>query len=363
MLFLNENGDKGGGLHIPQPDSIQIKQLHQNVVRTMVKGRLAGCQRVICGKIVAIQNHSMISSAQPTRGSRRIVMLASTAVAIVLLLVLIGALQYMRSLSAQLVDESDVVYKQCKYVDGFKSTWKKGRHESCGIDEGATQEAREKRERTEAFRREAEQRKHALTPSEEKRIDEYLEQQFVGERISARQTELRNLLNGTAARLGKLLTSNAYRFTDEETQRLDDAQTLVASLTAEYDQPNVGKADIRAVRNQLAPLLTEIQAMLTQKQRTAPADGPRIENLVTRVDDLVARVGTVIRELELAGERVPQAVRSGHRRALQLVREAKQTCSTSRPEGCRQLREVLETIEAMRDPLCAIDSPVINFCH
>ncbi len=302
----------------------------------------------------------MTSSTQPTRGSRRIAILA---VVVVLLLVLIGALQYTRSLSAQLVDESDVVYKQCQFFDDFKSTWKKGRHESCGIDKAATQEAREKRERTEAFRREAEQRKRTLTPSEEKRIDQHLEQQFVGERISARQTELRNLLDGAATRLGNLRTGDTYRFTDEEAGQLDDAQTLVASLTAEYDQPSVGKADIRAVRNQLAPLLTEIQAMLTQKQRTTPADGSRIENLVLRVDDLVARVGTVIRELELAGERVPKAVRSGHRQALQLVREAKQSCSTSRPEGCQQLRHVLEIIEAMREPLCEIDSPVINFCH
>jgi len=136
----------------------------------------------------------------------------------------------------------------------------------------------------------------------------------------------------------------------------------VASLTTEYDRGDVNKYDMRVVRDQLSPLLTKIQAMLTQKQRTASA-GPEIENLVVRIDDLVARVGTVIRDLERADERVPQTVRSGHRRTLQLVREAKQTCSTSRPQGCQQLREVLKIIEMMREPLCAIDSQVVNFCN
>jgi hypothetical protein len=122
-------------------------------------------------------------------------------------------------------------------------------------------------------------------------------------------------------------------------------------------------ADLQKTRLELGTRLGRVHEIVLARQRETPIDVPPIENLVTRIDDLVARVGTVLRDLEREGIVVPATVRRGHAHAVELVRESKRTCSTRRPAGCRQLREVLDTLEAMREPLCDLPSKVLTFCR
>ena len=265
--------------------------------------------------------------------------------------------------TGQVSGDLPVIYQLCRNTGGnSKGELTLSRDVSCGIDEKAMTGDAKKREQTEQLREKIEAEKRLLTPKEEKRINEHLEQQFLGDKVTKRRAELDQLLQTTTSRLQGLLDSPSHEFTESEAKQLQTAITLVATLSAQYDRPDVSKRDIGSVRDQLAPTLTDIHVMLTQKKRDHSMAGPKVESLVTRIDALVARVGTVIRDLERAGKEVPVEVRSGHERALQLVRKAKRNCSTRRPAACSMLSEVLTTIEVMREPLCRIDSPLLSFC-
>ena len=267
-------------------------------------------------------------------------------------------------LTGQAIRDPGVIYKKCyQPSQGMRGTSEYGRYESCGIDEEATRIARETWERTEAMRREAEANRHSLTPEEEDQVTEYIEKQFLENQSSIRQTELRSLLQTALNRLTVLLENGIYVLTENDRQELQDALSLVESLSTDYDRPGVSKYEVRHVRDELSPILTEIQTILTHRQRNAAAEGPKVESLVTRIDNLVARVGTVIEELDRSGQTVPTEVRTGHRQVLRLIREAKAACSTTRPAACSHLSDVLDIIESMRAPLCATNSSLLTFCQ
>ena len=267
------------------------------------------------------------------------------------------------SLTGQTIRDPGVIYNECVVREGIRGNYVLKRHESCGIDEEATRIARETWERTEAMQREAEENRRSLTPEEEERVTEYIEKQFLDNNAATRQAELQALLQSASNRLTALLANDVYDFTTDEQQKLQDAQLLVESLSEDYNRSDVSRDEVRYVRDRLAPVLTEIQTFLTYRQRNAAAQGPKVENLVTRIDDLVARVGTVIQELDRSGQTVPAEVQTGYQQALRLVREAKATCSTRRPAACSHLSDVLDIIESMRDPLCATKSPLLTFCQ
>ena len=273
-----------------------------------------------------------------------------------------GVLAIGSQLTGQVTDGT-VIYNSCRYLEQFKTKPQFGPHESCGINEAANRLAQETRERTEELRRQIEAERRTLTESEEQQITNHLEQKFLGNKMSQWKEELDQLLQTTATRLEGLLGTPSYKFTESEAEQLRAASVLVATLSATYDHANISKLDMRHVRDQLAPLLTGLHVMLTEKQRATSSEGPKVENLVTRIDNLVARVGTVIRDLERSGQPVPMKVQQGYRRASQLVRETKRTCSTNRPAACSQLAQVLDEIDAMREPLCKIDSPLLSFCQ
>ena len=202
-----------------------------------------------------------------------------------------------------------------------------------------------------------------MTPQEEKEVIEHIESRFQTQTDATLHSRLLSLLGSARDRLSQLLRSETYAFDERDRQTIQETADWIDQRMAQYESATVNKSDVRGVRQELGSELNVIAAIVTAKQREGGAEVPRVENLVVRIDDLVARVGTVIRDLERSGERVPPEVRNGHRRAADLVREAKATCSTSRPTGCTQLRSILATIEQMREPLCAIESPVLTFCH
>jgi len=234
VLFLNENSGKGVFTYPLKKVQFRLTASSE-CGRRMEKGRLAGCQRVICGKIVAIQNYFMISSTQPTRGSRRIAILA---MAFVLLLVLIGVLDRTWSVQAELTDnvvsyeecqrplvemgERDVVRKECLAQGLDRISQPRARYPHCGIDESLTRTACEKRLRTEALRREVEEKKRALTPVEEQQVIEHIKKQYLGDKVSARRLELQDFLSSVRNRLSNLLTTQSYSFTDNEMRQLDN---------------------------------------------------------------------------------------------------------------------------------------------
>lgn len=309
-----------------------------------------------CAKIKGIHTSSITFHHSRTERTVVAVILCTAGILAV-------ALAATRHLTGQVTRGLPVIYKLCLVETPQSDEWTKRHHESCGIDEEATRVAHETWERTEEFRRQVAANSHILTQAEKNLVTAHIEQHFLGEKSSTRQIELQRLLESTATRLQNLLSSKAYTFSEEELKQIQAVQTAVESLAVKYEQAAITKRDVRRVQDQLAPLLTNIQSMLTHKVRNAITAGPNIVNLVTRIDNLVARVGTVIRDLELAGETVPTKVSRGHRKAVDLVRTAKRACSTSRPESCAILGEVLYAIEAIREPLCSIDSPLLTFCH
>jgi hypothetical protein len=164
-------------------------------------------------------------------------------------------------------------------------------------------------------------------------------------------------------RLAALLTSQVFSFTAAERATLQEPSDWIDEQLSILNSEAWTTADLSSIRLELGQRLARVHEMVVERQRDAAASVPTIESLVTRIDDLVARVGTVLRDVEREGLAVPATVRRGHARAVELIRESKRTCSTRRPDGCKQLRDVLETLDAMREPLCNLPSKSLSFCR
>lgn len=245
-----------------------------------------------------------------------------------------------------------VVYKQC-YRPGGKSTSSYGRFPECGIDEAATGK----------LRQEIDETTRPVTPAEEQRVEERVRQLFVKPLNEQERHEVLRLLTTALDRLTTLLSSDVLRFTATDQASLREQIDWIGEQVQRYESKTFTKADLQTTRQELGTRLGQVHSIVLQRQRETSVDLPPIESLVTRIDDLVARVGTVLRDVEREGLVVPATVRRGHVRAVELVRESKRTCSTRRPAGCSQLREVLDTLEAMRGPLCGLPSKTLTFCH
>ena len=193
-----------------------------------------------------------------------------------------------------------------------------------------------------------------LTPDQEEAVTRQMEGQFG---TSKRQAFL-SALETSAHRIEKLLAS-PLPFSPNQRTTLQETYDWLMAKQAQFEE---GEPDIRQTRNVMQKRLTAISALVTTVKRQEAANGPRIENLVTRIDALVARVGTTLLELEREGTLVPVEVQTGYERAKRLVRNSKSECSTRRPASCHQLATVLEIIEAMQKPLCALDSSQLSFC-
>ena len=195
---------------------------------------------------------------------------------------------------------------------------------------------------------------NTLTPEQEEAVSRQMEGQFG---TSKRQAFL-DALETTANRIEKLLAS-PLPFSPDQRTTLQETYDWLLTKQAQFEE---GEPDIRQTRNAMQKRLTAISALVTTVKRQEAANGPRIENLVTRIDALVARVGTTLLELEREGTLIPAEVKRGYKKAKALVRNSKSECSTRRPASCHQLATVLEIIEAMQKPLCDLDSSRLTFC-
>jgi len=250
-------------------------------------------------------------------------------------------------LHAQSAGDDAVIYKECLQPPA-RTVW--GRFPECGIDAAATRE----------FQDELAEATRALTPQEEQRVDQYIDEQFAAPVLAVRQAELMGLMDWTARRIEAVLGSDAYQFSaGNRTALLRVKVTLQQELAGAKDK-SLTRDELDSLTAEVRQIVAEVSDIVANTPKVIPPETPTIESLVTRIDALVARVGTVIRDLEREGLSVPRSVRDGHAHALELVRESKRTCSTRRPEACTNLAEVLDTIEAMRGPLCKLKSDFLT---
>jgi len=254
-------------------------------------------------------------------------------------------------LHAQSAGEEAVIYSQCRRPPPNHLEW--GRFPECGTDEAATRQLREQLD--EATKQ--------LTRQEEEQVERYIDEQFAAPALAAKQTELMTLIDWTARRIEAVLGSDAYQFSGADRAALQQAKSVLQQLIAEAKDRSLTRSELDALKAEVRRVVAEVSGIVGTAPKVVPPDTPAIESLVTRIDALVARVGTVIRDLEREGLAVPRAVREGHAHALELVRESKRTCSTRRPEACANLAKVLDTIDAMRGPLCDLPSELLTFCN
>ncbi len=240
-----------------------------------------------------------------------------------------------------------VVYKEC-FRPPERTVW--GSFPECGVDEEATRQ----------LQKELDEATSPLTPQEEEQVNERIEEEFAAPVIAARQTELLALLDWTARRIEAVLSGGAYQFAASDEVSLRQAKTTIQQRIADTQNRALTRRELDDLTAEVRGIVTDVSRIVAAVPKVVPEDTPDIESLVTRIDALVARVGTVIRDLEREGLAVPSAVRGGYAHALQLVRESKRTCSTRRPEACANLAEVLDTIDAMREPLCRLKSDFLT---
>jgi hypothetical protein len=268
----------------------------------------------------------------------------------VMLAVVFGVALFAKLAAGQETGESPVVYREC-YRPPVGNTF--GRFPECGIDEQATEE----------LRRQIEDSTRPLTPEEDEQVETYIDDEYGDQLADKRRDELLSVFNTAGERIAALLASDALSFSDEERQFLRLQSEWFEEQSRHFSLQPSDTREIQEARAEIGEVLRRVHEIVLARQREAAATVPDIENIVTRIDALVARVGTVIRDLEREGLVVPRSVRDGHAVALTLVRESKRTCATHRPAGCRTLREVLNTIEAMREPLCDLPSDLLTFCN
>lgn len=245
-----------------------------------------------------------------------------------------------------------IIYKEC-YRPGEKLASGFGRFPECGVDEAAT----------DALRREVQERIRPLTPEQDRQVEEQVERQFQKLLNVDQRQEVMRLLNAARDRLLTLLSSNILQFTVVDKSVLQSEVAWIDEQLRRYESESFTAAELQKTRLELGTRLGRVHEIVLARRRETPIDVPPVENLVTRIDALVARVGTVLRDVEREGLLVPATVRRGHVHAAELVRESKRTCSTRRPAGCQQLREVLDTLESMREPLCRLPSKALTFCQ
>ena len=250
---------------------------------------------------------------------------------------------------AQVTTHEPLIYRQCRRPPGLE--W--GRFPECGIDVALTDELQHLvREST-----------RPLLAEEETKINEHIELQFGTVFGGQQHADLVRVLAEAHDRLVTLLATNLLGFTDTERRYLEATADWISAQAVRYESTPFTTSDVRETRELLGDNLQRVHEIVRRRQREAQATLLPVENLVTRIDLLVARVGTALRDLAQEGRTIPDSVEQAYDHALELVRQSKRTCSTRRPSGCSELGEVLETIEAMREPLCSLRTDLRTFCE
>jgi hypothetical protein len=284
--------------------------------------------------------------------------------------------------------ENIVVYKQCvpPFISGNSTEVNIrpfGRYPECGIDQVATEAAREAArqehrcldrngnwttDRTQCSSNLSDEKIEELLGREirdmtEREITDRVENTFIREKKELERGILERALQLAAKRVQRLLASTVYRFGETERTTLTANLAWFESQAEDIASVGLTRADLETTRNDLAKRLQAVQSMVTTQKRQLEATAPQLENIVTRIDYLVARVGTVLRDLERDGLTVPAKVTLGYEDAKAILTDAKLTCSMRRPASCARLNEVLDAIAGIREPLCELPSDRLSFCN
>jgi hypothetical protein len=251
---------------------------------------------------------------------------------------------------AQASRDEAVIYGECLRPPQ-RTAW--GRFAECGIDEDATRKLRE----------EVDAGTRSLTRLEEHEIERRIDEQFAVPALARKQADLAILMDWIARSIEDAMENGTYQFSPADRKAILQAGTELQQVLIAASSGAVGRDELDGLTAEVRGIVVRVTGILAAAPRQIPPDTPQIESLVTRIDALVARVGTVIRDLDRERIAAPRVVRDGHAHALVLVRESKRICSTRRPAACSQLREVLDTIEAMREPLCRLPSELLSFCR
>ena len=228
----------------------------------------------------------------------------------------------------------------------------------CGIDKEATAAAQTKQKATQELLQQIAERNKKLTPQTKVLVEQAMEERF--ETATMRKVEsLKGVVSTAESRIEGLL-SLAWSAQDVTAlQRLGDQFAAYAKSLLHTE---LSRSDFRQLRDEVYSGTKDLQAIAVRKPRDGNSSKP-IENIVTRIDALVATVGTVLSEVEKEGITIPLQVRGGYEQSKNAIRLAKASCSMRRPKSCRQLWDVLIAIESMREPLCALPSDRLAFCR
>ncbi len=259
-------------------------------------------------------------------------------------------------LLGQVGNTDAIVYKKCYLIEHPAI---KTQSPKCGVDEEATAAAQVKQKATEKLRQEIADRNNKLTPQNEVLVEQAMEERFVSS--SMRKTEsLQRVVDTAQSRIDGLLTLS---WPTQDVSALERLGDRFAAHAESLSESKLSRSGFRQLRDKVYSDTKDLQTIAVRKLRNSDRGKP-IENIVTRIDALVATVGTVLGEVDKEGVAIPAQVRTGYEQAKKAIRQAKETCSMRRPKACRQLWEVLFAIESISEPLCDLPSDRLDpYCR
>lgn len=257
------------------------------------------------------------------------------------------------SITAQLNSREITIYETC--VD---KEWRRVQKPECGVDEAATEAARAEQQIAEESLMWRIERNKSITPEQESRVQNILDRR--GDGTKQKQIRFMNGVVSTAlARITPLLqlpwNASDRKVLDTLSHRFHDHEESLKRTRLSRDQ-------LDHLRDSIRSDTIRLQEVIVRKPRSLEPSQP-VENIVTRMDALVATIGTVLIEIERDGVVVPLEVEEGYQEAKDSIRIAKRSCSMRRPKACSKLWDVLMAIEAMRQPLCELPSKRLTFCN
>jgi hypothetical protein len=263
-----------------------------------------------------------------------------------------------------------VIYKQC-YRPPDRVVF--GRFPECGVEAAASSSSQPTNDGFFCYRADGTQttsrgecanipRVPSRTPEQERAIIQRIEEQRAEEKRAQRQADLLNALENASQTVAKYADGKPLVLTAAQKASLDEQRAWLASQIKTGKLAKFTLGEMTSIAIVLKQRLANVREIIEAARESLATTAPPIENIMLRIDDLVRRVGMVIGGLEKEGTRVPLQVKKGYERAKAGMTIAQRNCSPRRPQNCLVLHDVLDAIEAMRAPLCALPSAKLTFC-
>jgi hypothetical protein len=275
------------------------------------------------------------------------------------------------TLLGQASTSNTVVYKQC-YRPPDRVQF--GRFPECGVEAAASSSSQPTNDGFFCYRPDGTQTTNRRecasapsvpirTPEQERAIIQRIEEQRVEEKRALRQAELLNALENANQTVAKYADGILIALTAAQKTALVEQRGWLASQIKTGKLARFTLGEMNSISIVLKQRLATVRETIRAARESLAITAPPIENIMLRIDDLVRRVGTLIASLEKEGTRVPLQVKRGYELAKAGMNDAQRNCSPRRPQNCLVLHDVLDAIEAMRDPLCALPSDKLTFCR